>query len=526
MKFLHSLSLARRLALIVGSALFGVALIAVLALAAERRTVLDERKSAVRQTVEIAHKLIAHYHEEATRGTYPVAEAQARAKAAVKSLRYSGDEYFWINDMHPRMVMHAIKPALDGKDLTENKDPTGKALFVEFVKTVRSSPTASGFVSYMWPKPGHDEPVEKLSYVKGFEPWGWVLGSGVYIDSVDATIAAAALGTGLQTLVLMGVLLALGVAVSRSLLQQIGGEPVYASGVAARIAAGDLSTEVQVRPGDTHSMLYALRTMRDGLAGLVHGVRQGSESVATASSEIAQGNQDLSQRTERQASALQQTAASMEQLGTTVKHTADNARQASQLAQAASTVATQGGEVVAQVVQTMSGIHGSSQKIADIIGVVDGIAFQTNILALNAAVEAARAGEQGRGFAVVAAEVRTLAGRSATAAKEIKQLIQASVEQVDHGSALVGRARDTMEEVVSAIRRATDVMGEISAASVEQSQGVAQISAAVSDMDQATQQNAALVEEGAAAAESLRQQASQLVQAVSVFKLKAQGTMA
>ncbi len=518
MKFLQTLSLARRLALIVASSLLGVVVIVLLTLAGERANLLEERKNAVRQTVEIAHGILAHHHAEAGKGQYPMAEAQARAKAAIKALRYSGDEYFWINDMQPRMVMHAIKPELDGKDLAQNKDPTGKALFVAFVDTVRSS--GSGFVSYMWPKPGSDQPVEKLSYVKGFAPWGWVVGSGVYVDNVDAALKAAYVQTAVESLVLMAVLLALGVVVSRSLLQQIGGEPAYASDVARRIAAGDLSVEVALKPGDDKSMLHALRSMRDGLAGLVHGVRQGSESVATASGEIAQGNQDLSQRTERQAAAIQQTAASMEQLNTTVKHTADNARQARQLALAASNVATQGGEVVAEVVRTMHGIHGSSQKIADIIGVVDGIAFQTNILALNAAVEAARAGEQGRGFAVVAAEVRTLAGRSATAAKEIKQLIQASVEQVDRGSQLVGRARDTMEEVVGAIRRATDVMGEISAASVEQSQGVAQVGSAITEMDQTTQQNAALVEEGAAAAESLRQQAAQLVQAVSAFRLK------
>jgi methyl-accepting chemotaxis protein len=521
MQLLQRMSLARRLALIVASALLGVVIIAVLALVGERAVVLEERKNAVRQTVEIAHEILVHHHAQVGQGGVTEAEAQARAKAAIASLRYSGNEYFWINDMHPKMVLHPIKPELNGKDLTQNKDPSGKALFVAFVDTVRSS--GGGFVPYLWPKPGEEKPVEKLSYVKGFAPWGWVIGSGVYIDSVDAAVFTAAVNTGLQALLLMGLLLALGLAVSRSLLRQIGGEPAYASDVARRIAAGDLSVDVRVKPGDTHSMLYALRSMRDGLATLVHGVRQGSESVATASGEIAQGNLDLSQRTERQASALQQTAASMEELGTTVKHTADSARQASQLAQAASTVATQGGEVVAEVVQTMHGIHASSRKIADIIGVVDGIAFQTNILALNAAVEAARAGEQGRGFAVVAAEVRTLAGRSANAAKEIKQLIQTSVEQVEHGSELVGRARDTMGEVVGAIRRATDVMSEISAASVEQSQGVAQIGTAVTEMDQATQQNAALVEEGAAAAESLRQQAAQLVQAVSAFRLQGQG---
>ena len=518
MDFLDRLRVQTRLALVIASALLGIVLIATLTLLSERQTVLVERQNAVRQTVEIAHEILVHHHAAATRGLYPMDEAQARAKAAIKALRYSDDEYFFINDMHPRMVMHPIKPELDGKDLTQSKDPSGKALFVAFVDTVRAS--GGGFVSYLWPKPGSEQPVEKLSYVKGFAPWGWIVGSGVYIDSVDATVLSAATSTGLQSLVLMGVLLVLGLAVSRSLLRQIGGEPAYAADVARRIAGGDLSVDVQLRAGDDRSMLHALRSMRDGLTGLVRGVRQGSESVAMASGEIAKGNLDLRQRTERQAAAVQQTAAAMDELGTTVKHTADSAPQASQLAQAASTVAADGGGVVAEVVQTMHGIHDSSRKIADIIGVVDGIAFQTNILALNAAVEAARAGEQGRGFAVVASEVRTLAGRSASAAREIKQLIQTSVEQVEQGSQMVGRARDKMDEVVASIRRASDVIGEISAASSEQSQGVAQIGASVAEMDHATQQNAALVEQSAAAAESLREQSVQLVQAVSAFRLQ------
>jgi hypothetical protein len=218
MNFLLKMSLARRLALIVASALLGVVVIAVLTLTSERRTVMAERQSAVRQTVEIGHGIIAHHHAEATKGLYTMEEAQNRAKAALRALRYSGDEYFFVNDMHPRMVMHAIKPELDGKDLTQNKDPTGKALFVEFVNTVRGSSTGGGFVSYMWPKPGSDQPVEKLSYVKGFEPWGWIIGSGVYIDNVDAALANAYMQTGLQSLLLLAVLLGLGVAVSRSLL--------------------------------------------------------------------------------------------------------------------------------------------------------------------------------------------------------------------------------------------------------------------------------------------------------------------
>ncbi|MDB5850102.1 MAG: hypothetical protein JWP29_3854 [Rhodoferax sp.] len=329
--------------------------------------------------------------------------------------------------------------------------------------------------------------------------------------------------TKIGLLVLGGVALVIGLAaaffITRQLIAQLGGEPKDVTRIVENIASGDLSAEVATAPGDQSSMLFAMRGMRDNLVRIVAGVRSNADGVSTASTEIAQGNHDLSGRTEQQASALQQTAASMEQLSTTVSQNADNARQANQLAMSASTVATQGGAVVAEVVETMKGINDSSRRISDIIGVIDGIAFQTNILALNAAVEAARAGEQGRGFAVVASEVRSLAQRSADAAKEIKTLISASVARVEQGSALVDKAGVTMTEVVQSIRRVTDIMGEISAASSEQSQGVKQVGEAVTQMDQATQQNAALVEQSAAAASSLSTQATELVRAVSVFRL-------
>jgi methyl-accepting chemotaxis protein len=309
---------------------------------------------------------------------------------------------------------------------------------------------------------------------------------------------------------------------SRSITRQIGGEPDYATAVIREIASGNLSVDVATRRGDDSSLLAAMKGMRDGLVRIVSEVRVGVESVSTASSQIAAGNTDLSSRTEEQASSLQETAASMEELTSTVKLSADNAKQADQLAAAASGAAGKGGEVVGQVVATMEQISASSKRIGEIIAVIDSIAFQTNILALNAAVEAARAGEQGRGFAVVAAEVRTLAQRSAQAAREIKSMISDSVQRVDSGSTLVNAAGESMAEIVSQVKRVTDLVGEISTASQEQSAGISQVNEAIAKMDRVTQQNAALVEQSAAAAQSLKDQAARLTQAVAVFRLSTQ----
>ncbi len=341
-------------------------------------------------------------------------------------------------------------------------------------------------------------------------------------ERARTAVGEAAVGGRLMSALALGMMAigaAVGWAVTRSLRQALGAEPAVLSAAVSRVADGDLSQHLPVAASDSASVLANVARMQAQLAQVVATVRQNSDSVATASSEIAQGNEDLSQRTEEQASALQQTAATMEELSTTVRNNADSAKQANQLATGASGVAQQGGEIVGQVVATMQSINESSTRIGDIIGVIDGIAFQTNILALNAAVEAARAGEQGRGFAVVASEVRSLAGRSAEAAKEIKELIGQSTAQVQQGSALVGQAGKTMSEIVTAIQRVSDMVAEITASSAEQSSGFQQVGEAVSQMDQVTQQNAALVEESAAAAESLKGQAQQLVEAVSVFKL-------
>jgi methyl-accepting chemotaxis protein len=339
-------------------------------------------------------------------------------------------------------------------------------------------------------------------------------------ESINASAAASVDHTRWQIGMALALAFAILVAAALMLARRMTGPMHHAVDLAERLAEGDLRSRVTPAGNDeTVRLMVAMARMQGNIAGIVRDVQTNAESVATASAQIAQGNADLSSRTEQQASALEETAASMEELSGTVRQNADNARQGSQMAHNASTVALQGGDMVGQVVQTMQGINQASRRIVDIISVIDGIAFQTNILALNAAVEAARAGEQGRGFAVVASEVRSLAGRSAEAAKEVKGLIADSVGRVDHGMTLVEQTRTTMQEVVEAIRQVNDIMGHISTASAEQSTGVAQVGEAVTQMDQATQQNAALVEQSAAAAESLRVQAQKLVQAVAVFKL-------
>ncbi|SHN18450.1 methyl-accepting chemotaxis protein [Rhizobacter sp. OV335] len=350
-------------------------------------------------------------------------------------------------------------------------------------------------------------------------------------ESFDTALAGAKQSTASTLVAILAsaglVLVGLGFGsrwVVRQVWRQLGGEPEYARDAVLRVAQGDLSHDIAVQPGADGSLLHAVRDMVQQLRSLVGDVQNGAQSISHATTEIASGNADLSNRTEQQASALQQTAASMQQMTDSVQLNAGNAQQANQFAVSAAQVADRGGVVVTQVVTTMTEISDSSRRIADIIGVIDGIAFQTNILALNAAVEAARAGEQGRGFAVVASEVRSLAQRSAQAAREIKVLINASVEKVDSGTRLVGEAGKTMTEIVQQVRRVTDLIAEINASTTEQTGGIAQVNQAVTSLDQGTQQNAALVEQSAAAAESLEQQAGDLMRLVSVFKVSAQGS--
>ncbi|OGB30496.1 MAG: hypothetical protein A3F78_14525 [Burkholderiales bacterium RIFCSPLOWO2_12_FULL_61_40] len=511
---MNQLTIKAKLGLLTGISILGLLVVTVFLAFGQYQQSLQARESLAQHAVETATGVLTWAYQLETSGKVPREQAQDMAKAAIGQMRYDTQEYFWINDMQGTVLLHPIKPELVGQGGDSVRDPNGFLVMLEAAKKVRQS--GSGFLSYLWPKPGKDAPVAKISYVKGFEPWGWVVASGLYIDDLREEFIANAMRLGVQVLAVLLVVGWMAFSISSTIARGIG----KAVRVVDAMAQGDLTVSIQAKGGDeVAGLLRAMASMQTHFSKVVTSVRQGSESVATASTEIASGNHDLSARTEAQASALEETASSMEELSATVKQNADSARQANQLAVKASSVAVQGGTVVGQVVETMREINDSSRKIADIIQVIDGIAFQTNILALNAAVEAARAGEQGRGFAVVASEVRSLAGRSADAAKEIKTLINASVERVEHGSALVDRAGATMSDVVGSIRRVTDIMGEISAASNEQALGVTQVGEAVSQMDQVTQQNAALVEEMAAAASSLKSQAQELVQNVAIFKL-------
>ena len=709
-------------------------------LAVERNSMLEDRQRATRYAVETAWGTVDSLGKSAAAGEISVEEAQKRAIAQLKVMRYDSKEYFWINDMQPHMIMHPTKPELDGKDISTSKDPNGKFLFVEMVNVVRAQ--GAGFVSYEWGRPGSDKPVPKISYVKGYQPWGWVIGSGVYVDDVDANASSQAKDQAKWLLIVIVIVAVWMIIATRSLANNIAGGLRNACVQLNRIAQGYYFDAIDIKRNDEiGKLMYAMKSMQirmgfevsdaknsateatrvkvaldnvdtcvmiadnnrniiylnksviqmlskvesdlrkvlpnfsvanlmgsnidlfhkapshqkqllaslngtyraeikvaghtflltacsvtndkgerlgsaiewkdrtsevaveqeistivssaangdfsqriqlegkegffrligEGMNGLmqtcalsledvvrvldalakgnltetitndyqgtfgqlkddsnttvtqltevISHIKDAVETINTASKEIASGNTDLSQRTEEQASSLEETAASMEELTSTVKQNSENAKQANQLAAGASDIAMRGGEVVSKVVQTMTSISESSKKIVDIISVIDGIAFQTNILALNAAVEAARAGEQGRGFAVVASEVRNLAQRSAAAAKEIKTLINDSVDKVAVGTDLADKAGKTMDEVVNSVKRVTDIMAEISAASVEQSSGIEQVNQAITQMDDVTQQNAALVEEAAAAAESLEEQAQQLNALISTFRL-------
>jgi methyl-accepting chemotaxis protein len=627
---MKNLRLAPRFWIILGISVIGLLLVGAIGLHRLNGVLLEDRMVKTRNLAEVAHSVIVRYHARAQAGELSEADAKRLALADLEVMRYDEKEYFWVNDMGPVMVMHPFAKQLVGKDLSENKDPNGKRLFVEFVNVVKKD--GAGYVDYLWPKPGLSQPVPKISYVKGFAPWGWIVGTGIYIDDVDAIFRQLLIANGGVIAVVILILLGLSWIMVRSVSQPLAaltdtlgrlakrdwdadvtgqdrgdevgdiaravsvlkdngmaadrlqaeieaerkrneearteqeaaldraiGQVVTAAsagelgrridtaalaGVTAKIgsqlnsmlatlseaianvqttvaglAKGDLRSRMQGQyQGVFASLQSDLNGMADTLTGVVRNIAQAVDAQSSAAAEISAGSQDLASRTEQQAAALEETAASMHEVTTTVKQNADNAQAANQLAMAARDTAEKGGSVVGDAVQAVTQIETSAQKIADIVSLIDEIAFQTNLLALNASVEAARAGEAGKGFAVVAQEVRALAQRSANASKDIKALITESNAQVKTGAALVNRTGQSLTDIVTAIKKVSDIVAEIAAASREQATGLDEVNTAVGNMDEMTQRNGALVEQTSASAQSLSAQARELSQLVAFFR--------
>ncbi len=473
---INSLSFRQKIILQIAAAAIGIAAIAALAVVQSKNLIETGRRGELVTAVQSAHSIVEGFRAQAQAGKLSDEQAQSAAKEALRISRYGaeGKDYFYIWSMEGTGVMHPLKPEWSGQNMVGKiKDANGADIIVDLTTALKKSTDGQAFVPTLFPRPGGTEGVPKLQFVIKVDGWNWMVGSGLYTDDLAAQVKTTLLADILIGLLTLGAIVALGWYTLRSVTRQIGGEPSEAQAAMREVAAGNLNVSLAHAPAN--SLMATLGEMIASLRDTVSQVRSATESINVASSEIASGNQDLSARTEQAASNLEETAASMEELTSTVSQSADAARQANQLAASASEVAVRGGQVVSQVVTTMEEINHSSKKINDIIGVIDGIAFQTNILALNAAVEAARAGEQGRGFAVVASEVRSLAQRSAEAAKEIKGLIGTSVDKVDAGSRLVAEAGQTMSEIVGSVQRVTDIIGEITAASGEQSDGIAQV---------------------------------------------------
>ena len=505
---------------------------------------LGDRQDKVRNLVEVAHATVAHFEKEASAGRMTVDEAKKAAKDALRDLRYDKVEYFWINDLTDLMVMHPIKPELDGKKLDQLKDKNGKFLFTEFNKVVKAQ--GAGFVDYLWPKPGSDEGVPKISYVMGFQPWGWVIGSGIYIDDVDAKFRTDAIklllwGLGIGGFIAISLLL-----LSRNIISTLGGDPAVASAITKRIAAGDLATPVNCIAGDGDSLLANIGQMQDTLRRMIATIIGNAEHVARAAEQLMQASEEVADRARQQSDAASSMAASVEEMAVSIDQVRDNAEEAHGISQEAGAISNEGAQVIHNAASEMrkisEAVQSSSQivedlgrqsdKITSIVNTIKEIADQTNLLALNAAIEAARAGEQGRGFAVVADEVRKLAERTSLSTTEIAGMVakiqngtrsavtsmQAGVTQVSNGVQLANQAGDSINRIRDGAERVTQVVNGISDSIREQSAAGNQIAHQLETIAQMSEESAIAVKHTADAARQLQSLSASLHQAVAQFK--------
>ncbi len=498
MKLFRATSIGARLWIMFTVATFALLMTSGIALLNLRHSMIKDREIKVRNLVEVAYGVVNHFGEQFSSGKMTEENARKEAMNALRAMRYDKDEYFWINDLNYRMIMHPVKPELNGKDMSDFKDPAGTPMFKEFVVTAKQG---GGLVPYLWPKPGSDKPVAKVSYVKLYQPWGWVIGSGIYLDDVDIAFEKEIIN---YTIFVFLSLLSFGLIaflVSRSITQPIG-NMIH---VAHAIASGDMSTRIETSGNDeTGVLLNAMHDMAENLSEIIEKVRESSGSLSDASDSLSETAQSLNLSSNQQAGNVEEMMATLSELSLSIQRNAENARLTDSVSSEASIQAEQGGEAVTMTISAM-------KSIANKIGIIDDIAYQTNLLALNAAIEAARAGEHGKGFSVVASEVRKLAERSQLASQEIGVLATESTDTAEHAGKL-------LEQIVPSINRTSELVRQIAEDSKDQENGASHVMKGVTELNNIAQSNASSSEELAATSEEMSAQAMQMLKSMSIFR--------